>query len=242
MKTIYLILLIAVSNIYGQVSKSWNKIEFTQVLNNEITKSELYFNNDESIYFFGNKSIIDTTSLNITIRKTDEIGNATYKNRNKKILFTRHADGKLVYKINDNIPVLNWKILEDTKTVATIILRKAITEFRGRKYIAWFDEDIANDSGPLKMGGLPGLILELSTEDNFLNITFNRVVRNSENPINLLNVINNYDKEMSQKEWVKESKEQIEAFIRKIKARETRGSVTNISVGESLERKYEWEN
>lgn len=241
MKKIYILLLITVTNIYCQESKNWSKIEFTQMLNNEMTKSELYFNNDESIYFMGNKSIIDTTSLNITIRKTDEIGSAIYKNRNKKTMFTRLADGKLVYKINDNIPLLNWKILDDTKTVATISLRKATTEFRGRKYIAWFDENIANDSGPLKMGGLPGLILELSTEDNYLNITFNRLHINSEYPSYLLPVLNNYDKEMSQREWVKESKDQIDAFITKIKARETRGSVTKISVGEALEKKYEWE-
>ena len=69
MKKIYILLLITVTNIYCQESKNWSKIEFTQMLNNEMTKSELYFNNDESIYFLGNKSIIDTTSLNITIKK-----------------------------------------------------------------------------------------------------------------------------------------------------------------------------
>lgn len=242
MKIIYIILLFTFSNIYSQETNLWTKIEFTQILDNEVTRSELYFNNIESIYFFGNKTIVDTTSLNMTIRKTDEIGNAIYKNNRDNKLFTRYADGMQVLKINDNIPILNWTITDEQKKISSINLKKATTVFRGRKYTAWFNENIASSNGPLKMGGLPGLILELTTDDNFLNVTFNRIQELTEKPNNLFSVLNYYDSEMTQKEWVKKSKEQVEEFVKKIKARSGgRDSVTNITIGEALEKEYEWE-
>ncbi|WP_018675302.1 GLPGLI family protein [Riemerella columbina] len=57
--------------------------------------------------------------------------------------------------------IQDWKILDDTKTVNGIKLRKAMTQYGNRDWEAWFSEDYPISEGPYKFRGLPGLIFEL---------------------------------------------------------------------------------
>jgi GLPGLI family protein len=52
-------------------------------------------------------------------------------------------------------------------------VQKAITDFAGRKWIAWFTADIPIPDGPYKFYGLPGLILKLedTTGSHKFNLT-----------------------------------------------------------------------
>lgn len=59
----------------------------------------------------------------------------------------------------------SWEISDSTKTVLGYECVKATTAFHGRKWTAWFSPEIPITNGPWKLGGLPGLILEASTED-----------------------------------------------------------------------------
>lgn len=68
-----------------------------------------------------------------------------------------HNKGKKVYK--DTPPPIDWKISNETKTILGFPCKKATATFRGRKYTAWYTEDIAVSQGPWKLRGLPGLIL-----------------------------------------------------------------------------------
>jgi len=65
----------------------------------------------------------------------------------------------------ENMPVQNWKISNDTLTVAGYLCQKATCTFRGRNYTAWFAMDIPIQNGPWKFGGLPGLILKVYDND-----------------------------------------------------------------------------
>jgi len=52
---------------------------------------------------------------------------------------------------------------------------KAKVEFRGRKYEAWFSEEIPINAGPWKFFGLPGLILEVGSADGAVSIRLSEI-------------------------------------------------------------------
>ena len=75
-----------------------------------------------------------------------------------------------VFLIQDELPLQKWKISKEMKQIQSFLCRKAVTTFRGRRYVAWYTEDIPLPGGPWKFDGLPGLILEVSSVDGVLSI------------------------------------------------------------------------
>jgi GLPGLI family protein len=57
-----------------------------------------------------------------------------------------------------------WKLEEDTANILSYTCRKAVCEFKGRKWTAWFAPEIPISEGPWKLCGLPGLILKAEDE------------------------------------------------------------------------------
>ena len=53
-----------------------------------------------------------------------------------------------------------WEISDESKEIIGYQCFKAIADYRGRKWTAWFAPEIPIQEGPWKLGGLPGLILE----------------------------------------------------------------------------------
>ncbi len=53
-----------------------------------------------------------------------------------------------------------WDVTDSVKTVLGYECFKATTDYRGRKWTAWFSPEIPVSEGPWKLCGLPGLILE----------------------------------------------------------------------------------
>lgn len=66
------------------------------------------------------------------------------------------------YLTEEPLPIINWKISSDTMTISSLHCQKATAHFKGRDYIAWFCADIPFRSGPWKLNGLPGLIVQAS--------------------------------------------------------------------------------
>jgi GLPGLI family protein len=64
------------------------------------------------------------------------------------------------YLIEDALPAINWKISSDTATFGGLLCQKATARFGGRDYTAWFSPDLPFHSGPWKLNGLPGAILD----------------------------------------------------------------------------------
>ena len=85
-----------------------------------------------------------------------------YKNKITKGLLVTYREDETVFQYEEEMPVFDWKIQNDRKTIMTYPCQKAITEFRGRKYVAWFTSAIPISEGPYKFSGLPGLIIEIS--------------------------------------------------------------------------------
>lgn len=71
---------------------------------------------------------------------------------------------QVIYEEED-FPV-SWNISDETKEIGEYLAQKAVTDFGGRKWEAWFTFQVPIQDGPYIFSGLPGLILELSDSDN----------------------------------------------------------------------------
>lgn len=81
--------------------------------------------------------------------------------------------------IQEKINLFDWEILTDRDTViASYSCRKATTKFRGRNYVAYFTNEIANQGGPWKFDGLPGIILKIYSTDGYLLIEPTKIILN----------------------------------------------------------------
>ncbi|NCI49492.1 GLPGLI family protein [Sediminibacterium roseum] len=80
--------------------------------------------------------------------------------------------GLSTYSIAEKIPVIDWVISQDTRTIKGFACQKASCTFRGRTYEAWFCSQIPYSNGPWKLGGLPGLILEAYDVNKDVTFTF----------------------------------------------------------------------
>lgn len=87
----------------------------------------------------------------------------------KEYVFKNMPDGKWtvlnyfdmerrVYEEDIETPV--WEITDSVRTILDYECQLAFTDFRGRRWSAWFAPDIPVSEGPWKLSGLPGLILE----------------------------------------------------------------------------------
>lgn len=76
------------------------------------------------------------------------------------------------YYWNEDLPIINWKILNDTLSIKGLKCQKAVCDFKGRNYTAWFSTQIISNNGPWKFGGLPGLIINISDSKNEIIFEF----------------------------------------------------------------------
>ena len=75
------------------------------------------------------------------------------------------AVGSMYYRVEEEIPEQEWTIGDQTREVLGYECRRADCDFRGRRYTAWFAEEIPASVGPWKFGGLPGLIMAVSDSE-----------------------------------------------------------------------------
>ncbi len=76
------------------------------------------------------------------------------------------------YLIEEDAPKINWKITKDTASFSGINCQKALANFKGRNWIAWFAPELPFQSGPWKLNGLPGLIVEAYDQTQTVKFQF----------------------------------------------------------------------
>lgn len=139
----------------------------------------LYIGEDQSIYKSLNRDNIErlkqeTLKKNIAATKPGEILSVDFRKIPKTNI--KHE----VLKISDSIylsdDILNhrfqfvaenypkWTILNDKKVINGYECTNAVTEYNGRKYSAWFTQEIPFSEGPYTFKGLPGLIVTLQDQ------------------------------------------------------------------------------
>ena len=171
MKFVLKVLAILLFNItFAQKDKIYVEYNFTNNLNYSEYKGVLISNNNQSIYraILSNededgKAKLDGGKIYVGGKLRD-----TYQKVDKSLgslISYETMDGKKIYAISEEIPDMQWDLSStDTLSINNYLCNKAILNFRGRDYTAWYSKDIPVQSGPWKFNGLPGLILDISDD------------------------------------------------------------------------------
>ncbi|MEO6820119.1 MAG: GLPGLI family protein, partial [Ginsengibacter sp.] len=70
------------------------------------------------------------------------------------------------YLIEESTYTIAWNISNDTMSFEGIHCQKAAAHFKGRNWIAWYATELPFQSGPWKLNGLPGLIIDAHDDKN----------------------------------------------------------------------------
>lgn len=94
---------------------------------------------------------------------------STYKNISSNLMLSQSSPlGKRNYLITDTIHKLNWNLLSDEKIVLNYRCKNAHVITHGKNYVVWYTEQIPLPFGPGVFLGLPGLILQVYSEDGHI--------------------------------------------------------------------------
>ena len=174
--TVLCLLLIITTHAETVSAQTKGLINYVNTVNDGVPGSPRTIN--YALSFSGNRSI------EVPLRKSQVAGiqpvsDATFKavvntGSKKPFIYKDLGSKKLIlsdhisvnpYLVSDTLHNFNWDITTEKMTILDYECTKATTIFRGRKYIAWFAEAIAIPFGPWKFGGLPGLIIKVSDEE-----------------------------------------------------------------------------
>ncbi len=150
-------------------SQNWIKAEYSylDLVNsnvNDTIKTVLYTNGTESVFRLNDKRKkgLDTDAHRLV--HTDSLSNFNYTNLDQTFSRIILYNDEFVY--SDSIwKKTNWNITKRKKKIGNYDCQEAKINLNGRGYTVWYNPKIPLSIGPLKLHGLPGLIIEV-TEDS----------------------------------------------------------------------------
>ncbi len=131
---------------------------YSSITRNNDTILAAYRKKKMDIYGDGKTKNIDLTDYPIRPQGSSQTV-YKYMAQNEIVVTDKVVTDKFFYY--DSLELFTWKVAADTQTVQGYLCQKAECNFRGRDYTAWFTYQIPISNGPLKFGGLPGLICKL---------------------------------------------------------------------------------
>jgi GLPGLI family protein len=90
-------------------------------------------------------------------------------------LFTKDNLIVVEYLIEGPMPAIDWTISGDTATFGGLHCQRATGHFKGRDYVVWFCPDLPVHTGPWKLNGLPGVIVDAHDTKNEVVFAFDGV-------------------------------------------------------------------
>jgi GLPGLI family protein len=142
----------------------------------------LFFHPDRSLFVHNDaptnsRTIKSQPGGGIDISFGDSTGFPVLKlHHEKKIWFKDYIPFTGVHEISvirDTFGTTVWTIdATQTRTIGGFTCEKATGHYRGRDYEVWYTPDIPIPSGPFKLGGLPGLIMEARSTDGNVQFLF----------------------------------------------------------------------
>lgn len=181
-----------------------------------------------------NKISQEGGNVSLSVFESDEIGDYVYRSFKNDSLVFREVGSKFMSPIivTDKWEKIDWKITDETKSIGNYNCTKAIAKFRGRSYSAWFTIDIPISSGPWKLGGLPGLILEVYDSSKEFYALVEKLDFDIDSNLHDIKFTNNLEVKMNYEEYKEYRKNYKEIYISSIKSKLPRGSGFNLRPGD----------
>lgn len=149
------------------------EIEYSEKINVNLaitSVNKLILKGDSSVYYKLERDIDESSVENEVKRLGEDLDYFVLMDyAAKKVVCTQFILNKIFY-VQEDLPIQAWEIQDETKQIQSFSCQKAVANFRGRTYAAWFTRDIPTIGGPWKFGGLPGLILEVTADDGTYEI------------------------------------------------------------------------
>lgn len=70
----------------------------------------------------------------------------------------------------------NWEITNEIDTILGLSCTKAITNYGGRRYYAWFAPEVPINDGPWTFQGLPGLMIKVTDDQGWYDFTATNII------------------------------------------------------------------
>ncbi len=151
-----------------------------ELMNLDVSKDGSNFYSDEKFIYdsltnaeLKKAEAIQATNIDLgRIKNNSKVSFSVSKNYSKSETILHNSISGDQYAIPENESI-KWTILPEKSEIAGYEVQKATTSFLGRKWIAWFTNDIPIQDGPYKFKDLPGLILKVSDEkgDHIFNFS-----------------------------------------------------------------------
>jgi len=251
--TIFLFLFININALFSQIIK----VEYYTFTKNTIDttgiKSYLLFDKDKSLFVWKSiyQEVTNTKEANnegvtkINVKKIfrDTIGRRVFNKYSDKKLILREPFLEKNFKLLDSKLDIDWKITDEIKYFDKIKCRKAKGHFRGRNYIVWYTLEFPVPTGPWKLNGLPGLIIEAYDEKREVNFLFKKLY-NCKKCIKKIGIDNNVEI-ISIKNFIEQRDELYLKEINKNLSKLPRGTKiikSSFKKRKGIELIYEWES
>lgn len=157
-----------VDTLSGKTVKDWLVL---QIGKNMSKSYSCYSMQVDSIFASPDRDVILRQQINAAIGSKTEWPHK----RMKAYVYKNYPQGKMTvtdgllmqdYIYEDTLYAQNWVIQDSSKLILGHECQKAVCHYRGHCWTAWFAMDIPITDGPWKLCGLPGLIMEATSEDN----------------------------------------------------------------------------
>lgn len=166
--------------VLARVKYSFIHLRDTTQKNNPYTENMLLVIGRNASIF----TSFDKIERDLDLPKAQQAADSPFKPINQVDVYFFAKENKLLsrerfmnayYLVHELPQQINWKITKDTASFNGIHCQKATTIFKGRNWVVWYAPELPFQSGPWKLNGLPGLIIQASDDKKEVQFLFDGI-------------------------------------------------------------------